>query len=78
MTITTRPAWSTKPRTRLVSPPGYMFCEDAWEKLGMRKMTFLRRVKRMGIRLYAHPQDARRRMIRREDVERLAEPMLVA
>jgi hypothetical protein len=76
--MTTRPPWSTKPKTRLVSPPGYLFCEDAWERLGMRKMTFLRRVKALGIPVYAHSQDARRRLIRREDVERLKEPMLIA
>jgi DNA-binding MurR/RpiR family transcriptional regulator len=55
--------------------PGYLTIAEARERLGVSKMTMLRLMKRFNVATYSDPRDARVKLIKVGDVERLMQPI---
>jgi len=56
-------------------PAGYLTMAQAQERLGISKMTFHRLVRRAGLLTHRDHRDARARLLRIADVDRLMEPV---
>jgi hypothetical protein len=55
-------------------PEGYLTMAQARARLGVSKVTIARLVRAFGIQIYQDPRDARIKLVRVEDVNRLAQP----
>jgi excisionase family DNA binding protein len=56
-------------------PAGYVTVGRAREQLGVSRMTMYRLLRRHGVQTYADPRDARTRLLKTEDVDRLQQPI---
>ena len=56
-------------------PSGYLTVSQARERLGVSRMTMYRLLRRYNVPLYADPRDARVRLVKADDVERLTRPI---
>ncbi len=57
------------------APEGYLTMAEARARLGVSKMTMAKMVKTAGVEIYQDPRDARLKLLRTEDVERMAKPV---
>ena len=60
--------------TSRVVPEGYLTMAQARARLGVSKVTMARIVRASGVQTYEDPRDARVKLLRVEDVDRLAQP----
>ncbi len=56
------------------TPEGYLTMAQARARLGVSKVTMARLVRASGVQTYEDPRDARVKLLRVEDVDRLAQP----
>ncbi len=56
------------------APEGYLTMAEARARLGVSKMTMAKVVKNASVQTYEDPRDARIKLLKIEDVERLAQP----
>ncbi len=56
------------------TPEGYLTMAQARARLGVSKVTMARIVRSSSVRTYEDPRDARVKLLRVEDVDRLAQP----
>jgi hypothetical protein len=57
-------------------PDGFLTMAQARERLGVGKMTMVRLLRRYSVPTYRDPRDARVRLLKAADVERLTQPVL--
>ena len=55
-------------------PEGFLTMAQARDRLGVARATMVRIVRNAGIQTYEDPRDARIKLLKLEDVERLAQP----
>ncbi len=58
-------------------PGGYLTMAQAAEQLGASLVTLRKLVQRTGVEVFQDPRDARVKLLRNEDVERLKHPVPV-
>lgn len=58
-------------------PGEFLTLNQAAEELGVNRVTLWRRVQKGQIRLYQSDQDQRVRLVKREDIERMKQPVMV-
>jgi excisionase family DNA binding protein len=56
-------------------PAGYLTVAQARDRLGVSKMTMFRLMRREHVPTYRDPRDARLRLLKVEDVDRLMQPV---
>ncbi len=56
------------------APEGYLTMAQARARLGVSKMTMAKMVRAANVQTYEDPRDARIKLLKLEDVERLAQP----
>ena len=56
-------------------PEGFLTMAQARERLGVSKMTMMKLVQRSGIEVFQDQRDARVKLVREQDVERLQRPV---
>jgi hypothetical protein len=66
------------PDSERTPPAGYLTINQARERLGISRMTMYRLMRRQGVAMYSDPRDARTKLVKAEDVERLTQPVLLA
>jgi excisionase family DNA binding protein len=59
-------------------PEGFMTVGEAQQRLGVSKVTISKIVREAGLQTYRDPRNARVRLLRVGDVERLEQPVLEA
>ena len=57
------------------TPDGYLTMAEARARLGVSKMTMAKMVKAAGVETYQDPRDARIKLLKAEDVERMGQPI---
>jgi DNA-binding MurR/RpiR family transcriptional regulator len=57
------------------TPDGYLTMAEARARLGVSKMTMAKMVRVAGVETYQDPRDARIKLLKTEDVERMARPI---
>ncbi len=57
-------------------PEGFMTVGEAQQRLGVSKVTISKIVREAGLQTYRDPRNARVRLLRAGDVERLEQPVL--
>lgn len=57
------------------TPAGYLTMAEARARLGVSKVTMGKLVKAAGVETYQDPRDARIKLLRVEDVDRMAQPI---
>jgi hypothetical protein len=57
------------------APEGYLTMAEARARLGVSKMTMAKIVRAADAEVYQDPRDARIKLLRAEDVERMAQPI---
>jgi excisionase family DNA binding protein len=63
------------PDSERTPPAGYLTTNQARERLGVSRMTMYRMMRRQNVPMYADPRDARVKLVRTEDIDRLMQPV---
>jgi hypothetical protein len=54
---------------------GFMSLRESRERLGVSKVKMIQLVRESGVKLYDDPLDKRKKLIRREDLDKLTQPV---